>query len=297
MKKLVYIILILQTRVMGVAGQDVPAITEQHLENSQPEPGEADDALLQQLAYLRSHPLSINEAEAGELSQLPWLTDLQIQHLLIYRRLIGPLVSLYELQAVPHWDLITIRRTIPYIILEGPGEISRRLKSRFYNGSHSLLARLSRTWETGINSKKQEYPGSPEGILFRYGYRKGRVLQYGLTAEKDPGERLAVQRSYTGFDFYSFHLFMREAGLVKAFALGDYLVNLGQGLIQWQSFGFRKSAAALSVKRQSPVLVPYQSTGEMKFQRGAAITAGKGPVAISLFFFCKGIPPNTMVTL
>ncbi len=59
-------------------------------------------------------------------------------------------------------------------------------------------------------------------------------------------------------------------------ALGDFTVNLGQGLVQWQSLAFRKSADALAVKRYSPVLRPYNSTGEANFLRGGGITLGLG---------------------
>jgi hypothetical protein len=58
-------------------------------------------------------------------------------------------------------------------------------------------------------------------------------------------------------------------------ALGDYTVNLGQGLIQWQGLAFGKSAEVTSIKRQSAVLQPYRSAGEFYFYRGAGITLQK----------------------
>lgn len=47
-------------------------------------------------------------------------------------------------------------------------------------------------------------------------------------------------RQKAGFDFYSVHLFARRLGIIQSLAIGDFTVNLGQGLIQWQSLAFKK---------------------------------------------------------
>jgi hypothetical protein len=58
-------------------------------------------------------------------------------------------------------------------------------------------------------------------------------------------------------------------------ALGDFSVNLGQGLTEWQSLAFNKGSELTNVKRQSDVLRPYNSAGEIEFDRGAGITLQK----------------------
>ncbi|WP_394367091.1 hypothetical protein [Pseudobacter ginsenosidimutans] len=93
----------------------------------------------------------------------------------------------------------------------------------------------------------------------------------GFTAEKDAGEAFfqGVQRN--GFDFYSIHLYARRAGPFKVLALGDFQVNMGQGLIQWQGMSYA-FGAVLSLKKQTDVLQPYSSAGEFNFHRGAGFT-------------------------
>ena len=54
--------------------------------------------------------------------------------------------------------------------------------------------------------------------------------------------------------------------------LGDYVVNLGQGLIQRQALGFGKTTEIVGIKRQSPILLAYRSPGEYAFNRGAGVT-------------------------
>jgi hypothetical protein len=91
---------------------------------------------------------------------------------------------------------------------------------------------------------------------------------------------------------YSFHFFARKLGLIKSIAVGDYTVNLGQGLIQWQSLAFGKSSEVISIKRQAPVLVPYRSAGEFYFNRGIAITLQKKKIESTLFISYKKISGN-----
>jgi hypothetical protein len=102
-------------------------------------------------------------------------------------------------------------------------------------------------------------------------------------ADKDAGEQFFKGAQKYGFDFYSFHLFARKLGSIQALALGDFTVNMGQGLIQWQSLAFRKSVDILGIKRQSPVLRPYNSAGEFSFHRGAGITWQKGKIEATGF--------------
>ena len=91
-------------------GQDLPNSTKQQLESladaTEEEP--EDDAYLQQLAYLQKEPMNLNTATASDLQIFPFLTGLQIQSFIRYRNVLGNLISIYELQSVPAWDIQTI---------------------------------------------------------------------------------------------------------------------------------------------------------------------------------------------
>src|SRR6478735_8581459 len=69
-----------------------------------------DDGWLDDLQEFKKHPLSVNSADAEELKQLRILSDLQIDHLISYRKLFGKLLHIYELQAVPGWNVELIRK-------------------------------------------------------------------------------------------------------------------------------------------------------------------------------------------
>jgi hypothetical protein len=277
--------------------QDPPPTTQQQLENITENNDEdpKDDNLLQQLEYFRKHPVNLNTATVEELQALRFVTDLQISNFIRYRNLLGKLVSIYELQAVPTWDLLTIKKILPYVIISNAGSVKENFLSRLGKGEQSLLFRITRVLEKskGYNtSLPTHYLGDRNHLMFRYRYQYKDLLYFGLTGDKDAGEQFFKGAQSKGFDFYSFHFFARRLGSIKLIALGDYTVNLGQGLIQWQSLAFGKSSEVMSIKRQAPVLVPYRSAGEFYFNRGIGITLQKKNIEATAFASYKKISGN-----
>jgi hypothetical protein len=294
--KIVSFILLLLLSIT-CSSQDVPAVTQQQLENIAETNDEdpKDDNLLQQLDYFRKHPISLNAATAEELQSLKIITDLQINNFIRYRNLLGKFISIYELQAVPTWDVLTIKKILPYIFVGDAVSVKENLLSRFRNGDQDLLFRITRVLEKSKGydtSLSNHYLGDRNHLLFKYRYQYKDLLYFGLTGDKDAGEQFFKGAQSKGFDFYSFHFFARRLGIIKSLALGDYAVNLGQGLIQWQSLAFGKSSEVMSIKRQSPILVPYRSAGEFYFNRGIGITLQKKKIEATVFASYKKISGN-----
>ena len=279
-------------------GQEIPITTEQQLEN-QTDADQAeteDDAYLQELEQFRKNPINLNTADADELKQLRIVTDLQIANLISYRNLFGKLISIYELQAVPSWDVGTIKKIAPFVTTTVPVSLSEELGKRFSGGEHSVMIRVSQVLERSDGFDKStsgtKYIGSPQRILFRYRYTYKNLLQFGLVGDKDAGEQFFKGAQNKGFDFYSFHFFARKIGIIQSLALGDFTVNMGQGLIQWQSLAFKKSTDVMGVKRQSATLRPYSSAGEFYFHRGAGITIRKGKIESTVFVSYRRLSAN-----
>lgn len=278
--------------------QDIPPTAEQQLENlADVDQSETeDDSYLQQLEYLRTNPVNLNTADIHELRELRILTDLQIANLVSYRRIFGKFIHIYELQAIPTWDIQMIRKLIPFVSIESPVSVKDDIADWFKEGDQSLLLRYSQLLEKQKGFDKSttgtKYLGSPQRFFLRYRYRYKNFLQFGIVGDKDAGEQFFKGAQSMGFDFYSFHLFARKIGIVQALALGDFTVNMGQGLIQWQSLAFKKSADVMGVKRQSAVLRPYNSAGEFNFNRGIGITVRMNNIEATLFGSLRKISAN-----
>ena len=299
MKKFFFILLITLVSLLTTLAQESPVSTiEQQLENlTDVDQAETeDDSYHQQWERFRRNPLNLNTADENDLRELKILSGLQIANLISYRKLVGKFISIYELQAVPTWDVQIIKKLLPFITVAEPMDLTDVFKTRFKVGVHTLSFRYSEVLEKSAGFEKTssgtKYLGTPPKLFLRYRYQHKNLLQFGVVGDKDAGEQFFKGAQKYGFDFYSFHLFARKLGSIQALALGDFTVNLGQGLIQWQSLAFRKSVDILGIKRQSPVLRPYNSAGEFSFHRGAGITLQKGKVEATAFVSYRKLSAN-----
>lgn len=284
----------------AAVAQETP-VTEQQIENitEADESETEDDSYIQSLQQYLRNKLNLNTATEVELKEFPFLSPLQIASFINYRRLFGKFISIYELQSVPGWDVETIQKMLPFITVGAALSTKEDLKVRIKDGEHSILSRATYVFEKsrgfllkGDTAASSFYPGSRERLLVRYKYQYKNLLQYGVTGEKDPGEQWFKGAQKNGFDFYSAHLFVRNLGIVKALAIGDFTVNMGQGLMQWQSLAFRKSVDVTNIKRQATLLRPYNSTNEYFFNRGVGITLEKNSFQFTAFASFRKVSGN-----
>lgn len=283
LRKLLFIFWILTPILLIAQTDSIPQGATDMLENiaEDTEVENMDDnTIFDALEAFRQKPLDLNRADAEALSSLRLLTDIQVQNILNHRNLNGDFISIYELQSVEQLDLETIRDILPFVSIKSDfRDYHIRRKELFFGGKNQLLFRWNRTYpkRKGYFAKADTLPpsylGDPNRLYFRYRYQYDNRLSYGLTAEKDPGEPFFKANNKNGFDFYSFHFFADKIHpIFKAIAIGDYQLNLGQGLIYYSGFAPGKSAFVTSIRRSAPVIRPFASVREAQFLRGAATT-------------------------
>jgi hypothetical protein len=268
---------------LQAASQDPPPVFQQQLEDlTEAQEGETeDDSDLQALDHYRRHPVDLNAVQAADLESFPFLNATLINSFIRYRELFGSFTSIYELQAVPGWGFGAAARLAPYAHAGTDASFEAR---RALKGEQQFVLRLSGQLEKAAGYGTGEYPGSPLKIFFRYRYQFRNRLQWGLTAEKDAGESFFSGGQGRGFDFYSAHVFYRGGGILRSLVLGDFIVNMGQGLVHWQGLAMGRGGDPAGIKRQSPVLQPYTSAGEYNFLRGAGAHFGWRRWTATLFF-------------
>jgi hypothetical protein len=261
--------------------ETIQRVLEDYLQNSDEE-GEFDfNTLYENLERYRENPLNVNSATEADLQDLRVLSDIQIINFLRYREVAGALVSIYELQAVPGLDLGTIQAILPYVTVDGDtDDYQESLGDMITGGQNELYLRWNRILEPqrgyaplAEGESGSRYEGDPNQLYLRYKHSFSNRMSFGFTAEKDRGESFFRASNKKGFDFYSAHFYLRDYNrTLKALALGDYTISLGQGLILFSGFGAGKSVMATSVKRGGRVVRPYSSANEANFMRGGAIT-------------------------
>ena len=131
----------------SIRAQETP-VTEQQLENlTDADQNETeDDSYLQLLEQFIKNPLNLNTAEENDLKELKILSGLQIANLLSYRKLLGKFISIYELQAIPSWDIQAIRKILPFVNIAEPIRLTEVFKTRFGAGDNTFLLRLSQAF-------------------------------------------------------------------------------------------------------------------------------------------------------
>jgi hypothetical protein len=262
--------------------------------------------IFDELLYFLENPINLNRTNKNELQSLHLLSDIQINHLLEHIEKNGKLIAIYELQAIRGFDMTTIKKILPYVTIHSDLDRPRiTFKELFANGQHQVITRHQRVLEqqagyapmddsTLAAKPNSRYLGSPDRIFVRYRFNYGNKVSWGFTAEKDPGEQFFRGSQKQGFDYFSAHLFMRNVGVVKALAIGDYQLQLGQGLTFWSGFAFRKSSFITNIKRQGMGLRAYGAVDENRFLRGAGVTLGHKGFEFTAFGSHKKIDANVI---
>ena len=246
------------------------------------------------LNFRYDKPLNLNSATQEELQELMLLSDVQINDLIAHRRIFGKLISKYELQALRYWDMQTIQRVSPFIRVDDKlDQLHVGLKEAIKQGKFEAFFRYQRIPEhksgyddvpdSILNESNSYYHGNPDRYYSRLRFSYRTNLSIGVTAEKDPGEQFFNGAQRNGFDFYSAHAFYKGGKYVRSVALGDYQVQIGQGLSLWSGYAFGKTADVTNVKRSANSLRPYTSVDETRFLRGAAVELGYDDFALTMF--------------
>ncbi|MEL6864178.1 MAG: helix-hairpin-helix domain-containing protein [Bacteroidota bacterium] len=241
------------------------------------------NALFDNLSIYRENPLDLNKVSREDLEDLRLLSTLQINNFLSYRREAGKLIAIYELQAIPGFDLSTINQILPFVQVGGDiDDYQLPIGQMLLNGDNELFIRWSRTLEeqrgfvgTESNGFVPSFEGDPNQIYLRYRHNYEDKLSYGITAEKDPGEAFFAKSNPRGFDFYSAHFFLKNySKRLKSLAIGDFTASMGQGLIMYTGFGRGKSSEVMDIRRSRLPLNAYRSVNENDFLRGVGATIG-----------------------
>ncbi|AKQ44769.1 hypothetical protein TH63_02645 [Rufibacter radiotolerans] len=262
---------------------DVELMVQELFAQQDDENAIAYEDLYENLLQYYRQPLDLNRASREELRSLWLLSEGQISALLQHIQDNGRLISLYELQTIPGFDLLSIRRLLPFVTVQTLGQIGQRTwQERLKNAdTHTLLLRYDRTLQQRRGYTPPEgrsmtrYLGSPDKYLLRYRLSQPKDFSFGVTAEKDAGEAFTWnpgQRQY-GFDFLSAHAQLYDRGAFKTIALGDYQLQFGQGLLLSSGLGVGKGSETITTIRRSQLGIrPHTSSLESNFFRGGAAT-------------------------
>ncbi len=262
-------------------------ITEDALDNIliEPDVETENNELVDIFEDLIRNPIDINTADIFELSKIPNMDQQSAERIIEHRNKFGYFFSPTELYSIRELDQQMILSILPFIKTSKPKEevgqyqeADSNSESYLTKSKINLRSRISNDIQNRGGFTSGKYAGSKLKSYNRLLFSYDKNYQAGILAEKDPGEL-----SYT--DFTSFHLQIKDVGLLKTFIAGDYVLEFGQGLALWSPFGFSKSADAIfPVKKTARYLRPYTSAAEYRFFRGAAASLSMDDFILTAFY-------------
>jgi hypothetical protein len=246
--------------------------------------GGVNEDLYESLYQNYLNPIDLNSISREEMASLYILSEKQLNNFFAYRSQTGKLLSIYELQAIPDFDLRTIYRLVPFVIVKPDGLSFGAITDALNSDKQYLLLRYAQILETKkgftppTSTSKVRYQGSSQKLYARYKWYSSKDFSVGFTVEKDEGESTLT-------DFTSFHLQLKNKGALKNMIVGDYQLQFGQGLVTSAGFYIGKgSETVLTVRRSNLGAKPYSSAMEMNFFRGGVATYQLGKFEVTGFY-------------
>jgi hypothetical protein len=230
--------------------------------------------------YYLQNPIDINHVKESELENLQILSPKQIKAFLEHRSHIGLFESIYELQTIPHWDMALLRQIQVFLVCQQPSK-------KWYHPDQSRQQVLLR-WEQSLEQKKgfsppdarskTRYEGEAWSQFLRYRGQFNSHIRVGLLFQKDSGE-------VSWADFTSFFIEIKARKYIDKVIIGDFINQWGQGLIQAGGFSLGKSYESIkSTQKFHLGAIPYSSSGENGFYRGASLMFHIGSLQGQSFF-------------
>lgn len=254
---------------------------------------------------LTYNPININSDDIYQLAEFKFINVFQLENIRNYIRHYGNILFIEELYEIEGLDTISVEIMRPLICFQNRHDDKIKLKDSFKYGKNRILLEVNQC----LNRKKgyyvkDGYLGSPQRIHIRYNYSFRDRIEAGLVLEKDPGEyifrrnindsirKLLGDRCHTGFDFFSFHVSVKDIKFIKTLNIGDYKLSFGQGLTMETGAAFVSRDGSLL--RRNKKITSSKSANETNHLRGIASTFKHKNTELSVFYSNKKTDANVI---
>ncbi|MBO6515896.1 MAG: hypothetical protein JJ975_05030 [Bacteroidia bacterium] len=221
---------------------------------------------------LSGQRLNLNTCSAHALYILGIINTVEIKRLLNHRERYGGFLDILELQQCNiSPEAISVLKNHVYVTASWP--LSRLAEKP----GHTLwlYAGMRSPRQLGFTTLNPDgrFRGLPIQHSFRYKGHVSQNLELGFMGENDAGEANYLTVSPDRFDFSSGYVRLTNWGNIHQLVLGDYTLNMGQGLVIGNRFGSGKSSLVLNVTNTGKFLRPNTSMNENNAIRGIAMEA------------------------
>ena len=269
---------------MATLGQDIRV--EDVLEdifNQLSEDGDlAYEDIEEELLSIAENPMDLNEVTGEDLSRLMFLSDEQIDAILMYQYQHG-FRELYELQLIDCLKDYEIRNLLPFVRVDSLGVQEFRssggkkmyFREVFHYAKHEMTLRVDAR-------NIEDFDGDPMYGKLRYRFNYQNRVQAGVTAMMAAGDgRLAMGDRWD----YGGYIQLKDIGPMKMVVAGNYQASFGYGLVVGSPFKRGKSAYIQSTATTDEGLKKFSSVGDSyNYFHGVGATARVKWADLSAFY-------------
>lgn len=224
---------------------------------------------------LIENPLDLNLVSEDQLNSLLFISPLQVQKIIQYRTRLNGFLSIYELQSVEGLSLedafllsYFLKVKDDYFSPSKEEMVSiKRLKTELF-----VQAGKNIQINKGLSQKntdKSHYVGDAWKSLVKLKIENPQIWKIQINFEKDPGEKWWNPQFGQKIDFISMGFQMPKWGRWENLILGNYGVQIGEGLGLWMGFASSKGAIFHGVAKSDGQARMHTGVNEVNYLRGA----------------------------
>ena len=213
--------------------------------------------------------LKINFANKEQLFQSGLFVGREVDSILSYRNKYGYFYSVEEMQLLDIFSLSRLEKLKSILSFEIPTSLKEMVDLKKINGK--LIARIAAPFSKGEADEDWNYNGSKYREAIGLKLNVSEKINFVLNAEKDAGESFQFTKKVKGFDFISSHITLKNIRRINKITIGDYQIQLGQGLAIWQGMSLGKTSDIVTIRKQEIGIKDYNGMSEFGFFRGMAI--------------------------
>lgn len=240
------------------------------------------EQLSEELMTLHENPIDINNANAEQLHSIPFLSDEQIDQLLlfVYEQ---PLHSVYELRLVKGFRDYEIRNLLPFIEVKPSNKKEPFYwKEMWHYANHEVQTRIDA-------ANIENSAGDPIHATVKYKLSYKNKVKAGLTLDRDPREPLYAPQKTYGADFYGGYFQLDDINVLKRLVVGDYKAVFGQGLTINTNLNLTGKSSILYGSYTQEGIRAKSSAAEYNFLRGAGAALQIKDFIITAFYSARKI--------
>ena len=236
----------------------------------------------EELLSIAENPMDLNEVTGEDLSRLMFLSDEQIDAILMYQYQHG-FKELYELQLIDCLKDYEIRNLLPFVRVDNLGVQEFRssggkkmyFREVFHYAKHEMTLRVDAR-------NMEDFDGDPMYGKLRYRFNYQNRVQAGVTAMMAAGDgRLAMGDRWD----YGGYIQLKDIGPMRTIVAGNYQASFGYGLVVGSPFKRGKSAYIQSTATTDEGLKKFSSVGDSyNYFHGVGATARLKWADLSAFY-------------